>query len=231
MNLGDLRTEIKAHLNNRGDVTDARIDSLINLAYKRIARFHLFRDLEGVATYAIPFTGTETDDSFFSLSAAVSDLENRGTLTVTLLDSSTEYELFHIPTVKWRTLYNRPGRWAAKRPSNYHIWGDRFELYPVPDQSYTATFYYRKRPTTLVLDADEPAITTIDDVIINLTLSTIYHSLRNHESGKMHWTIFKDTLAEAMTHDSQNSSVDLAFSTYKSSIANSNYWQDPWITG
>jgi len=231
MNLGELRTEIQTALSSRSDVTDARINSIINLAYKRIARYHFFKDLEGVSTLAIAYTGVPATDEYLSLSGNIADIDTRGIQIVTVLDSATVYPLAHVPTTKWRTMFTQPGRYASRRPAFYHVWGDRFELYPVPDQAYVATVYYRKKPVDLALDATSPTITTIDDAIINLALSWIYHSLRMHESGKQHWTIFTSALKESIEHDSENPSVAYEVGPKHSVNIGSEYWANPFFQG
>lgn len=176
MNLGELRTAVRDILNrHETDLTDSMANRYINWAEKRIAQLHTFDELhgrwqaalvKGQQTYNFP----ERTKEVFSL-LLISNAESRKLVRV----SPREFDRT-VPYPEYKT---------ESRPEYYVHYGKNFELYPIPDSSYTLECRNSWLPSGMTEDAHTPDLEDKDDLIVALAVSHGWMELHELEDASI----------------------------------------------
>lgn len=225
----ELISEVKAHLANRDDLTDAEYITALNLMQTRLARKHDFEELRTIESGSFVISGTPATDKFLAFSA----------LGVT---NPREIFSFRIITSDGRSrkLKQRSYRYLDENvpepeynstgvPTDYIIWAESFEFWRVPDSTYNYEIRMSKWPTALVASPGS-AVSDFrekDDVLIMLTVSYLYNRLGEYERGARFWNVFKDMWADAQLED--RTLPDLSLSPGLVRPSSSKPWSDPFI--
>ena len=222
LTLGAIRSQIKLALGNREDL-DEHINSLINTCQMRLARFFDFEEMISLDDFTVAYTGDNLTDASISLPTYTRDVHS-----ISVIDGDTYYVVAPIDRRTWKDRYfNAIVSGTTSRPTQYCIFGSTIEIYPAPDQAYSAKLRRSKWPVDLKTDESKSELSQKDDLLIALTICwTLYH-LNNTERANAYWAIFKSMVKEAI--DSQTVKPDLYQKLDAMSPIQSNYWKDPFV--
>ena len=225
----ELLGEVKSHLANRDDLTDAEYITALNLMQQRLARKHDFEELRTVESGSFTISGTPAIDKFL----AFSDLTNA---------NPREIYSFRVITSDGRSrkLKQRSYRYfdenvpepefhATGIPTDYIIWAEKFEFWKVPDTADNYEIRLSKWPTALVASPGT-AVSDFrekDDMLVMLGVSYIYNKLGEYERGGRFWTIFRDMWADAQREDRTMPDLDLSPGFTRPITGKP--WADPFI--
>jgi len=222
LTLGSIRSQIKLALGNREDL-DAHINDLINTCQMRLARFFDFEEMISLDDFTVAYTGDNLTDASISLPTYTRDVHS-----ISVIDGDTYYVVAPIDRRTWKDRYfNAIVSGTTSRPTQYCIFGSTIEIYPAPDQAYSAKLRRSKWPVDLTTDESKSELSQKDDLLIALTICwTLYH-LNNTERANAYWAVFKSMVKEAI--DSQTVKPDLYQKLDSMSPTQSNYWKDPFV--
>ena len=222
LTLGSIRSQIKLALGNREDL-DEHINSLINTCQMRLARFFDFEEMISLDDFTVVYTGDNLTDASISLPTYTRDVHS-----ISIIDGDNYYIVAPIDRRTWKARYfNAIVSGTASRPTQYCIFGSTIEIYPAPDQAYSAKLRRSKWPVDLKTDESTSELNQKDDLLIALTICwTLYH-LNNTERANAYWAVFKSMVKEAI--DSQTVKPDLYQKLDSMSPIQSNYWKDPFV--
>jgi len=222
LTLGAIRSQIKLALGNREDL-DEHINSLINTCQMRLARFFDFEEMISLDDFTVAYTGVNLTDASISLPTYTRDVHS-----ISIIDGDSYYIVAPIDRRTWKERYfNAIVSGTTSRPTQYCIFGSTIEIYPAPDQAYSAKLRRSKWPIDLTTDESTSELSQKDDLLIALTICwTLYH-LNNTERANAYWAVFKSMVKEAI--DSQTVKPDLYQKLDAMSPIQSNYWKDPFV--
>ena len=222
LTLGAIRSQIKLALGNREDL-DEHINSLINTCQMRLARFFDFEEMISLDDFTVAYTGVRLTDASISLPTYTRDVHS-----ISVIDGDNYYVVSPIDRRTWKDRYfNAIVSGTSSRPTQYCIFASTIEIYPAPDQAYSAKLRRSKWPKELKTDDTTSELSQKDDLLIALTICwTLYH-LNNTERANAYWAVFKSMVKEAI--DSQTVKPDLYQKLDAMSPIQSNYWKDPFV--
>lgn len=153
-NLGDITTKVQLRVRDTGYST-TEIANYINDTQNDV-----FNE------YRLPFTEDSQD---YTLTTGVADITN-GTglptnyvqaIDVYLRSAGKEKVLIWKDIREIDMLFPDPGdttTYPSNTPSYWYNYEDTINVHPAPNEAYTLTVRYYKKPTALVLDADVPEL-------------------------------------------------------------------------
>lgn len=226
--LSELEDEIRAGLGNRTDL-DARLPRALNIAQTRITRVINWEELQEIYTGITGFTSTPADDKFLALPSSVRKINS-----VRLLDGFNSRKLIRVQHVAWDRTVPAPQAQAVGRPSMYTQYRNIMEFWKVPDAAYSLECRTVDWPTPFVA-ASPNAVSDLDnkdDMLISLSLSWLYLTLKNDPMARRWWVTYTGQLNTAMGEELEQPDLDLLPSAGVGSIgASVPYYQDPFVTG
>ena len=196
LTLGDIRSQVKLALGNREDL-DEHINSLINTCQMRLARFFDFEEMISSDDLTVAYTGVKLTDASISLPTYTRDVHG-----ISIIDGDNYYIVAPIDRRTWKTRYfNAIVSGTTSRPTQYCIFSGTIEIYPAPDQAYSAKLRRSKWPVDLSTDESKSELNQKDDLLIALTICwTLYH-LNNTERANAYWAVFRSMVkAVSYTH-------------------------------
>lgn len=152
--LSDIRTKVRQR------VRDTGYDSSEITNYLNDTQNDVFNE------YRLPFMEATQD---YTLTTGVADITNGSGLPanfvlpidVTLTSAGQEKLLTVRDTREMDYLYpdyENSTNYPTGAPTNWYKYGQTIKVFPEPDQAYTLTLRYYKRPTLLSADADVPSL-------------------------------------------------------------------------
>jgi|TARA_R110000744_G_scaffold286079_3_gene397393 hypothetical protein len=222
LTLGDIRSQIKLALGNREDL-DEHINSLINTCQMRLARFFDFEEMISTGDLAVAYSADSLADASISLPTYTRDVHS-----ISIIDGTSYYSVQAVDRRTWKTkYYNAIVSSTTSRPTQYCVFANIIEIFPAPDQAYTAKLRRSTWPIDLTTDESKSELSQKDDLLIALTICwTLFH-LNNTERANAYWAIFKSMVKEAV--DSQTVKPDLYQKLDTMSPIQSQYWKDPFV--
>jgi hypothetical protein len=152
MTYATMQSHLKFGMGNRDDI-DTQLAAWAQEAYQDLTtRYHFFGTLLPGLLYAFP----ELNVTLVSMTTANTAFVARPT--------NTNYIYAVYDDTNGRKLDYRDHRWywrqsaASGDPSYWIPYGDRTYLYPTPDDAFSLSTHYRKRPTALSADGDVTVI-------------------------------------------------------------------------
>lgn len=167
-------------LGERTDI-DSRVDDWINTAYMTLTCKSLFPELRQPFIFPELETSTSSDttDGTAYISAPTDALFVR-----TCWDSTSDKKLTKIALRDYWDKTGRADTDSEGAPTEWVRHGSYIYLSPTPDDTYSITVYYRKRPTALSEDADTTVIGAEWDEIIQ-RLAKVQSLIRFGEYDKV----------------------------------------------
>jgi hypothetical protein len=162
---------------NYGTADRTRVKSFINMAYRDLASRHRWTWLEESAAV------TTTAGSATTALSSVTDLMEFGRIRVNATNTWIDPE--YVDWNEWLDDYMRDAAilLPSGPPTKFSIWENVIYWDTIPDQTYSYTLFYWKRPPELVIDATEPLVPTADrDVLVFGAL--YYAALRDNDMGR-----------------------------------------------
>ena len=177
LTLGDIRSQIKLALGNREDL-DEHINSLINTCQMRLARFFDFEEMISTGDLAVAYSADSLADASISLPTYTRDVHS-----ISIIDGTSYYSVQAVDRRTWKTkYYNAIVSSTTSRPTQYCVFANIIEIFPAPDQAYTAKLRRSTWPIDLTTDESKSELSQKDDLLIALTICwTLFH-LNNRES-------------------------------------------------
>lgn len=197
----ELQDEVRSALGGRTDL-NARLPRAINLAQERLARIHDFDEMETISTTAISNTGSD-DDRFLTLPA------KREVFSIIRLDGAQSKKLKQRTTRFWDSRIPMPEYWTRNRPEEYVLWGDKAEIWPMPNAAYSIRIRWSKWPTALVTGSSTSEFLQKDEILIELALIYLLNSLGKEQDADKHKNTVATLLAEAINNDDTKPDLDI----------------------
>jgi hypothetical protein len=226
----ELMEELESNTGNRDDMgasTDvsSRFGRFINLAQSRMARTaHSFEEFEKFSSETI--TNTASDDDRFL--AVPTDFKKARSLTVQ--DGFASRKLRYLSPKRFDETVPRPQQYARARPSHFTRYRDQFELWRMPDQTYTVNMRWLKWPTKLTTVGQLSEWDQKDDMIITLATSMLYLSIGRSEDANRFWAIYRNMMSDAIAENNAQPDRDLVnWEVNAVPFSRGDPWLDPFI--
>lgn len=226
LTLLEIRTEIKANLQNRDDISDTRIDLNINLASMRIARKRDFEEMKRVGSHTLVISGTPATDKFLNLNKTV-----REVYSLRLVDgTSSAVRLTRVSQNHLDTVIPEPHILSTGQPSVYILENNTIEFWKVPDSADQLLLRWSIWPTALSADGDISDLDEKDDMIISLTTSTLKHQVGNEKDGNKFFNMYADMIRDAIVEDEKKPDLlHLPGPGRQSTVPLGTPWADPFV--
>lgn len=205
LTLEDIKTEIVASLGGRTEL-NSRMDNIIDLAQLRLARLHDFDELRQAASVNTVITASAEDDKVISF-PTLTDARIRKVHSLRLIDTQGTVQarkLKKVLTKNWDSQIPEPEFFSRGTPTHYTVFkNNEFELWKVPNIVYKIKIRVTRWPQSVKItgEGNKLDLENIDDLIINLSLSYIYHSLGRTDKGRDFFAIYRGLAKEALIED------------------------------
>jgi hypothetical protein len=232
LTLTQIKTEIKAHLGNRDDL-DSRLESVIDLSQLRVARLRDFDELRVRDSVTCVVTSDAEADKIISF-PTLTNARIRKVYSMRLLDSTNAQmarRLKKVLTSHWDTVIPEPEYYSRRTPTHYTTWeNNQFELWPVPDEAYTIAIRCSRWPKAASVTGDGANLDlqNMDDLIINLSVSYLHHSLNRNDKAREFYGIYRGLAKEAL--DVEDDDFDLVMSAISNdNLGSTRGYDDPFV--
>lgn len=236
LTLADFKSEILAGLGNRGDLSDSRIVSHLNLAQSRLCRAYDFLELQELTYQLVSFTSTPSVDKIQNLPPLTKTVHS-----IVLLDDIGGSSSL----ANSRKMVEKPWRWFDRKfpvpefdapgwPSIYTRWGNKITVWPPPQAAFHFNIRSTNWPTPFVVGttAQTSDFDNKDDILIDLALSRIFRSLGAPGRGQAeeHLQSAIEATKEAITRENTRPDMDTSRDiSDMPTIGSGTYWVDPFI--
>ena len=202
----ELLDELKSHLGNRGDLTDARLTRFLNIAQDRVSRRHDFEEMQVKETISI--VKDVQDFDLTTLTATVKEI-----YSVVALETNDEpiEKLIQINTRDWDKRHSSTAFLNSKGdPIEYVRWSNALELWRTPDRDMQLQFRFIKFPTAFSgADAQKSDFTEKDDILILLAASWAFQSLGEYDRSKQFFINATSSINVVITEDQREPDKDI----------------------
>lgn len=226
LTLTELQNEVRAALGGRTDL-NSRLTSIINLAQTRLARMKDFREMQVISTTPLSNTGSDNDKYIV--------LPNvRKVFSVVILDGANSRKLTQRTPQFWDRFIPKPEHWARDRPTDYIIWNNTLEIYPLPASALTLKTRWTRYPNALVAGTDVSEFLQKDDVLIELSIAYAMRSLGKEDDARKHESHAQTLLNEGAMMDESQPDMNILPAASDSQVMGGTtheYWNDPFYRG
>jgi hypothetical protein len=204
LTLAEIKTEIKQGLGGRADI-DSRMDNIVDLAQLRLARIHDFDELRMKDTVDTVVSADAESDKVLSF-PTLANTRIRKIYSIRRKQSGQTLagKLDRVLTRKWDKVIPEPEYYSRGYPTHYTWFNNtEFELWRVPDAVYTLVIRLSRWPYQVATTGEGNPIDleNVDDLIINLSLSYIFHSLGRGDKAKDFFGIYSALAKDALMED------------------------------
>ena len=148
--LSTLRTELDLQLGDRSDITNARLDSWINWAYRNVAAMLDIKELYGSVSFALVASPAQP---FYSIPVQVAWIKRLSVIDASTYPVDEGRELAMIDEAEYRKL-----RVLVDEPTAYFRWRRMVVIWPTPEVVRTCALDFKVRPNDLVATTDSPIL-------------------------------------------------------------------------
>jgi len=232
LTLAELKTEISTSFASRADI-DSRLNTVVDLAQLRIARIHDFDELRQSSSVNTAVTASKEDDKVISF-PALTNARIRKIYSLRLSDPNgltLARKLRKVLPKNWDIEIPEPEYYDRGIPTHYTVYQkSQFELWRVPDAVYTISIRVSRWPKTATVTGDGNTVDleNVDDLIINLGISYLYHSLGRTDKGRQFFAIYRGLAKEALIEDDTDYDEAMAGISPTSSFGSRGY-DDPFV--
>jgi len=171
----DFRDEVRENIKRTEDgVSNTRINRWVNWAQGYVADLHTYEEMRKTDT---SLTTTASDNSL-SWPTRMKDL-----YSLRLIDGSNSRTLIYVHPRNFDREIPRPATYSEGRPSWYVDYGSTFELFKIPNDTYSMTARFSQYPADLSADASESALLRKDCLIASIATVFGFWSLREIEDA------------------------------------------------
>lgn len=197
----ELIDEIRGHLGDRTDVTDAQIVLGLNLTQQRLATEAAWEELEFEELYdhTGDFTGTKSSDRTIPYSQ-LTNTNPREFYSISLVTGTGESrKLSYAENSQFERLFPEPEFHAAQKPKWYTRYAKSIYLAPVPDAAYTYRIRGIKWPDDLSTGtlSNTSNFDYKDEILIHGAVYHLYYRLKETEVGGRFFTSYRDMVQKA----------------------------------
>ena len=222
---GELIRQTMFKLQPRNDgVTLIAVEAAINDAQKVIAQVAEFDELMTLDTTSAT---TVADKKSYHVDSDWNLVRCKDIYSIRLMSEGESRKLVYVPFRKLDELIPYTELTGTGKPSWYTQRGKSYELYSVPDDSYSLYIQHSQWPSVLDEDSDQTEFENIDHVIITLSADMALASL---EGGAPDWfTRAKQLLGVMINSQGKPDQTRVAqpFSSIHSSCPGE-YWNNPF---
>jgi hypothetical protein len=189
MNRAEIRALVIEHTGRDDKVS--LINSMVNVALKKVSSEHLWNDLheEGTAVFTI---GSNTV-------ALASDL--RRLAEVRVLDGLSSWKLLIRPKSFIVKMYPDITAYSNAKPRFGYREGTTLYVVPAPDVAYDLAYSYYRRQPDLADDATDIAAEITEDCVVAYVTYRVFKSVGQHEDAAQWRVDYQDLLAAAKALD------------------------------
>lgn len=228
----ELIDEVKKHLGDRSDLTDARVVRVLNLQQERLARSYDYREFRQLVTGTLSSSGTKANDKILTFASLGLSQAIRDIYSFRVLDESRSRKLVNysprifdqtIPDIEF---YDR------NIPSVYVVWSDQFELWKIPDQDYEFEIRLTTWPTALSTGnlSAKSDFEEKDDLLITIATSYLYNSYGEYDRASHFFGIFRSMWEQSKIEDFDRPDRDIKPPAgEKQPVTSEEYWTNPFV--
>lgn len=219
-----LQDEVRASLGNRTDL-DTRLPRIVNLAQQRLARMHDFDEMEVISTTTVANTGSD-NDRFLTLPTV------RDVYSIVLLDGANSRRINGRTVQFMDSLLPKPEYWSRDRPTDYVVWGNTLEFFPMPNATYTLRMRWTQWPSDLVAGTDISQFNQKDEILVELSLVYAYRSLGKEEEAAKHERTLTQLFTESSRMDAAKPDIQITPGTATPGLGTgmgNEYWNNPFV--
>lgn len=226
LTFSDIKDEVVRALGNRTDFDSARLLRIINLAQMRIARVARWEELEHLFERSTDITSSAEADRFIPIPTLVRDV-----YSLMLIDGAYSRKLRRLSVNSIDRKVPMPDYYARRRPRSYILWRENFEVFPVPDAVYLLRARAIVWPTKFSgADGQVSDLDQKDDMIVALSISWAFQTLKMFDESSKWWTVYKSLLSDALVEESENPDLLLLPSeAMQQSGTPGDYIRDPFV--
>ena len=172
-----------------------------------ISRLHDFDELRQSASVNTAVTSNAEADKVITFPALI-DSRIRKVYSMRLLDSNgivAARKLRKVLAKNWDKVIPEPQFYSRGPCTHYSVYkNNEFELWRVPDAVYSISIRVSRWPKSVTVTGEGNVIDleNVDDLVINLATSYLYHSLGRSDKGKDFFGIYRGLAKEALIEDS-----------------------------
>ncbi len=233
LTVDQLKTEIRSAFGGRTDF-DTRLDIILGLAQRMLARMHDFDELRGRATINTAVTGNAANDKIIALTTLY-----LGGLSQTLrkiydirlfATGGQSRKLTKIMPRRWDKLVPESEYYSRGKPTHYVQWKrDEIELWRVPDAVYTMHFRYFNWPAAIGAGGTFLTLENVDDLLINLACSYLALSVGHLSRSNDFYRAFANGAAEALKEDIEDYDTHMAVYGQEIGVSINRGYDDPFL--
>lgn len=162
--------------------------------------------------YRLPFTEDSED---YTLVANVSDITNGVGLPANYVQAINLFltTIGREKTLIWRDIRSMDwlntdpddtAIYPANVPNNWYFYQDTIRVFPKPNDAYTVTLRYYKKPTILVADADVPELPSeFEEILIEGASYRVLQVKDNYDQAAIHKNKYDEILQKLVVRYSQ----------------------------
>lgn len=227
LTLDEIKGEIRSAIANRTDL-DARLLRIINLSQERIARVHRWEELEQLLQRTTDITTDADIDRLVPIPKNTRDI-----YSLLLIDTQNKERSRKLTRRHFRSIDRNvpaPDYYTRRIPTSYVLWRETLELFPVPDKVYTLRARAILWPTAFTGDAQQVSdLDHKDDMIISLSISWCFQTLKMKEEAQQWWAIYKGAINDAAGEEVEVPDMDhLPNAGLQNSSSSVEYYKDPF---
>lgn len=232
LTLAEIKTEVSATFASRSDI-DSRLNNVVDLAQLRISRLHDFDELRQSATVNTVVTSDAEADKVITF-PTLTDSRIRKVYSMRLIDSGgiiLARKLKKILIKNWDKVIPEPEFYSRGPCTHYTVYANNeFELWRVPDAVYAISIRVSRWPKSVATTGEGNVIDleNVDDLVINLATSYLYHSLGRSDKGKDFFGIYRGLAKEALIEDVTDYDESMA-GISPGNILGSRGYDDPFV--
>lgn len=180
-----------------GATLQTRVQTYLNWAQKRIARFYSFHELNKEITTA----ATVADVKTYPMSAGTNNLgliRPKDIASIRLIDSENSRTLTRWSYRKFDRTFPRPENYTTGRPSVYCRWGDNIIMYRIPNDAYTLHIKYPQWATDFSTGTQTSDYSNKDQLIVTAGVMETYLALEEYADVAIWYPKFLGQLKDAV---------------------------------
>lgn len=197
--------------------------SWLNTVQYRMSRIHDFREM--FKRYTASTAASQKTYSF--------PTDFKVIISMAVIDGSSSTKLTMVLPSRFDKVIPYPENWTIRRPRWYVPFGTDFDLYPIPDATYTLNCRTVQWPTVITLTSNLVSYAPDkDDIIYSGMMSEAFNHLQMYEDAGIWDKKFTSKLGEAISIDKNMPDyvpVGRGYDSGSELTYIGEYWNDPFI--
>jgi len=175
MNREDMRDEVRANIKRTAAAfSDAKINRRLNWAQDYLSDLHTYEEMRKTDTSKETTDGANT----ITWPTRMKDL-----YSVVVRDGARSRKLIYVKAREFDDIVPRPATYSEGLPSWYVDYGSTFELFKIPDATYSLVIRHSQYPADFADDSSESSLLRKDALIVAIATVFGFWSLRELEDA------------------------------------------------